>query len=112
MPHNFNVSRRHKIPEAEVIIPPRSTAVATISRTTRRDEHLRAIEKRGRTGWQQRSGYCSDSLVGTATFRYKTITGLRLPARNPPNQKTEAGIGREVLNRLTSLGMPISVCIK
>jgi hypothetical protein len=104
------ISHRH--PEADVIIPPRSTAVISDGGTTRRDEHLRTIEKNGRIGWQRRSGYCRRSLVETAMFRYKTIIGRRLHARTLSNQKTEARIGCRVLNRMTSLGMPISVRIK
>jgi hypothetical protein len=49
------ISRRH--PEADVIIPPRSTAVVSESGTTRRDVHLRTIETHGRIGWQRHSGY-------------------------------------------------------
>jgi hypothetical protein len=45
-------------------------------------------------------------------YRYKTIIGRRLHARTLPNQKTEAKIGCNVLNRLTSLGMPVSVRVK
>jgi hypothetical protein len=75
-------SRCH--PEAEVIIPPRSTAIVSESGTTRRDEHLRTIEKHGRIGWQRRSGYCRRSLVETAMFRYKTIIGRRHHARALP----------------------------
>jgi hypothetical protein len=104
------ISRRH--PEADVIVPPRSTAVISVSGTTRRDAHLRTIETHGRIGWQRRSGYCRRSLVETAMFRYKTIIGRRLRARNLSNQKTEARIGCAVLNQMTSLGMPISVRIK
>ena len=104
------VSRRH--PDADVIIPPRSTAVMSESGTTRRDEHLRTIEEHGRIEWQRRSGYCRRSLVETAMFRYKTIIGRRLHARTLPNQKTEARIGCAVLNRMTNSGMPISIRIK
>src|ERR1700680_2287623 len=104
------ITRRH--PEADVIIPSRSTAVMTESGTTRRDAHLRTIERHGRIGWQRRSGYCRRSLVETAMFRYKTIIGRRLHARTLPNQKTEARTGCAVLNRMTSLGMPIFVRIK
>jgi hypothetical protein len=104
------ILQRH--PEADVIIPPRSTAVISESGTTRRDEHLRTIEKHGRIGWQRRSGYCRRSLVETAMFRYKIIIGRRLHARTLSNQKTEARIGCAVLNRMTGLGMPISVRIK
>src|ERR1700676_2967965 len=38
------ITRRH--PEADVIIPPRLTAVVSESGTTRRDAHLRTIERR------------------------------------------------------------------
>ena len=95
-----------------MIIPPRSTAVLSASGTTQRDKHLQTIEKHGRIGWQRRSGYSRRSLVETAMYRYKTIIGRRLHARNLPNQKTEAKIGCEVLNRMTGLGMPVSVRIK
>ncbi len=104
------ISQRH--PETDVIIPPRSTAIVSESGTTRRDEHLQTIEKHGRIGWQRRSGYCRRSLAETAMFRYKTIFGRRIHARTLPNQKTAARIGSAVLNRMTNLGMPISVRIK
>ena len=45
-------------------------------------------------------------------YRYKTIIGRRLHARILPNHKTEAKIGCNVLNRMTSLGMPVSVRVK
>jgi hypothetical protein len=104
------VERRH--PGAEVIILPRSTATLSESGTTRRDAHLRTIDKHGRIGWQRRSGYGRRSLVETAMFRYKTIVGRRIRARSLPNQKTEAKIGCAVLNRITGLGMPVSIRIK
>jgi hypothetical protein len=104
------ISRRH--PEADVIIPPRSTAVVSESGTTRRDVHLRTIERHRRIGWQRHSGYCERSLVETAMFCCKTIIGRRLHARALSNQKTEARIGCDVLNRMTRPGMPISVRIK
>ena len=46
-----------------------------------------------------------------AIFRYKTIIGRRLHARNLPNQRTEAKIGCNALNRMTALGMPASAGI-
>ncbi|MGC8531762.1 MAG: IS5/IS1182 family transposase, partial [Acidiphilium sp.] len=100
-------------PGAAIIIPPRSTAVAGQNETpTQRDRHLEAIAKHGRRGWQQRSGYGRRSLVETAMFRYKTIIGRRLHARTLPNQQTEAKIACNVLNRMASLGMPVSVRVK
>ena len=62
-------------------------------------------------GWQQRSGYNRRSLVETAVYRYKTIIGRRLQARTLPKQRTEAKIGCNVLNRMTSFGMPVSARI-
>jgi hypothetical protein len=95
-------------PEASVIIPPRSTAVPSATATTQRDLHLQAIATHGRMGWQGASGYNRRSLVETGMFRYKTILGPRLDARNLPNQLAEAKIGCKVLNRMAKLGMPIS----
>jgi transposase len=97
-----------RYPEATVIIPPRATAVADETTATQRDRHLETIARHGRMGWQRRSGYNRRSLVETAMFRYNTIIGRRLNARTLPNQRTEAKIGCNVLNRMTGLGMPTS----
>jgi hypothetical protein len=45
-------------------------------------------------------------------YRYKTIIGRRLHARTLPNQQIEAKIGCNALNRMTSLGMPVSIRVK
>jgi hypothetical protein len=100
------VAERH--PSATVIIPPRATSVAGETTATQRDQHLAMIDEHGRMGWQRRSGYNQRSLVETAMFRYKTIIGRRLQARTSSNQKTEAKIGCNVLNRMARLGMPAS----
>jgi len=104
------VIKRH--PEAAVIIPPRGTTVASETTTTQRDRHIAAIDEHGRMGWQRRSGYNRRSLVETAMYRYKTIVGRRLHARALPNQRTEAKIGCNVLNRMTTLGMPATIRIR
>jgi hypothetical protein len=103
------VTERH--PEATVVIPPRTTAIARETTTTQRDRHLAFIEQHGRMGWQRNSGYNRRSLAETAMYRYKTIIGRRLRARNLSTQRTEAKIGCNVLNRMTGLGMPVSVRI-
>ena len=103
------VAERH--PVAAVIIPPRATAVPSVTAATQRDRHLAAIAKHGRIGWQRSSGYNRRSLAETAVFRYKTIIGRRLHARTLSNQRTEPKIGCNVLNRMTRLGMPVSVRI-
>jgi transposase len=104
------VLRRY--PAARVIIPPRSTAILSDTGTTQRDDHLRSIARHGRLGWQRRSGYGRRSLVETAMYRYKTIIGRRLHVRTLSNQRTEAKIGCNVLNRMTSPGMPVSFRVK
>jgi hypothetical protein len=45
-------------------------------------------------------------------YRYKTIVGRRLHARALPNQRTETKIGCNVLNRMTTLGMPTTVRLR
>ena len=97
--------------EAAIIIPPRSTSVPDETTTTQRSAHVAAIAKHGRMGWQRRSGYNCRSLAETAVYRYKNIVGRRLRARTLPNQRTEAKIGCNLLNRMTRLGMPVSVRI-
>jgi hypothetical protein len=63
-------------------------------------------------GWQRSLGYNRRSLVETAMFRYKTIIGRRLHTRILRNQRTEAKLGCNVLNRMTGLGMPVSTRIR
>jgi transposase len=101
------VAERH--PDAAVIIPPRVTAVASGTTETQRDLHIATIAKHGLIGWQRRSGYNRRSLIETAMFRYKTIVGRRLHTRTLPNQRTEARIGCNILNRMTGLGTPAPV---
>jgi hypothetical protein len=72
------VAERH--PGATIIIPPRATAVASAAATTQRDQHIATIAKHGRMGRQRRSSYNRRRLIKTAMFRYKTITGRRLPS--------------------------------
>ena len=93
------VATRH--PDAEIIIPPRATAVPNETTVTQRDWHITTIEKHGRMGWQRRSGYNRRSLVETAVYRYKTIIGRRLQARTLSTQQTEAKIGCSVLRGST-----------
>jgi hypothetical protein len=104
------VAERH--PDAAVIIPPRVTAVPSETTATLRDKHLATIVQHGRISWQRSPGYNRRSLVETAMFRYKTVIGRRLHARILANQRTEAKIACNVLNRMTGLGMPASARIR
>ena len=64
------VGKRH--PDAEVIVPPRSTAVLSENgegAPTQRDRHLQSIAEHGRIGWQKASGYTRRALVESAIGR-------------------------------------------
>src|SRR3954452_6322462 len=53
-----DVAERH--PDAEVVVPPRSTAVPSATAETvptQRDRHLQLIAEKGRMGWQKATGY-------------------------------------------------------
>ena len=98
-------------PEAEVIIPPRTTAVLSdtaASAPTQRDQHIQMIAERGRLGWQRAVRYGRRSLVEVAMMRYKVLIGRSLRARTLPAQKAEARAACAVINRMTELGMPVS----
>jgi len=97
-----------------VVIPPRATAVPSAAAETapdQRDHHLQLIQDRGRMGWQRAVGYGRRSLGETALSRYKALIGPGLRARTLSAQKTEARGGCSVLNRVTRLGMPVSMRI-
>ncbi|SMF89948.1 Transposase DDE domain-containing protein [Azospirillum oryzae] len=103
------ISDRH--PTAAVIIPPRATAVLSQqadTTPTQRDHHIQQIVEKGRMIWQAATGYGRRALVETVFFRYKVLIGRSLRARSLPAQKIEARIACAVLNRMTSLGMPVS----
>ena len=98
-------------PDATVVIPPRSNAVlsdAADTEPTQRDRHIEMLANKGRMGWQKAVGYGKRSLVETAFYRYKILIGRRLRARTLSAQKVEARIACTVINRMTSLGMPVS----
>jgi hypothetical protein len=106
------VTERH--PAAEVIVPPRSTAVLSedVETTpTQRDRHLQNIAEHGRMGWQKTSGYTRRALVETAISRLKRVIGDALRSRTDRRRTTEVAIAISTLNRMLELGRPKSVRI-
>jgi len=88
---------------ANIVIPPRSTAVESSGDTgppDQRDKHIAAIAKDGRLEWQAATGYGQRSLVETAIGRYKGLIGRRLRARSFPARQTEVTIGSILLNHM------------
>lgn len=100
----------------KILIPPQKNAKIWThgnSKTERhkRDENLREIRKTTRKKWKESSGYHVRSLSETGMFRWKTIFGGVLRARNFMRQKTEVLIKSRVLNKMTKLGMPESYAV-
>lgn len=74
-----------------------------------RDENIRAISAKGRKKWKQESGYHRRSKAEVAMFRYKTIFGGAMNARQHERQKREGLIKCRILNIMTHHGMPQSI---
>lgn len=74
-----------------------------------RDQNLRCIRQVGRKRWKVLVGYHTRSLAETAMFRFKTIFGNQLSARTFSRQLTEVRLKCAALNRMTQLGLPVSV---
>jgi hypothetical protein len=106
------VTERH--PAADVIVPPRSTAVLSDdaeTTPTQRDRHLQSIAEHGRMGWQKRSGYTRRALVETAVSRFKRVIGDSLRFRMDRRRATEIAIAVHALNRRPELGRPKTIRI-
>jgi len=99
----------NKNPDAAIIIPPPKNAVEGNSSVDQRNEHTSFIKKHGRMAWQKMTEYGMRAYAELAMLRYKTIIGPKMKARKLPQQKTEAQVSVRVLNRMTGLGMPISI---
>lgn len=100
-----------KQPHAQIVIPPHKTAILSAQGDTQRDGHIRMIEAHGRMNWQKSTGYHKRNTVELAVLRFKGIFGNTLKARALPQQEAEVWSAKEALNRMTQLGMPISVKI-
>jgi DDE family transposase len=101
-------------PDADVIIPPRSTAVLSDiaeNTPTQRDRYLQNIDEHGRMGWQKRSGYTRRALVESAISRLKRAIGDALCSRTDRRRATEIAIAVHALNRMLELGRPKAVRI-
>jgi hypothetical protein len=100
----------------KILIPPQKNAKIfqhgnTKAQRHKRDENLRQIRKVGRQKWKEGSGYHIRSLSETGMFRWKTIFGGVLRARDFARQKTEILIKSRILNKMTYLGMPESYAV-
>ncbi len=92
-------------PDAAVVVPPRSNAVASSTAETvptQRDRHLQLLGERGRIAWQAASDYNWRALVEADVSRFKRVIGDALRSRTDRRRATEVAIAVGVLN----LGRP------
>lgn len=105
----------------EGIIPPQRNAVFWVDEQGLIKDHDRnkiLLEiggyedyEEGRKRWKENSNYHRRSLSETAMFRFKKNFGSELYSRKMETQQVEAQIKISVLNRMTALGMPLSISI-
>jgi hypothetical protein len=98
---------------AKAVIPPRKDAKIwqhgnRKAKPHPRDENLRSIRKQGRKRWKRDSGYHRRSIAETTMFRFKTIFGGNLSARQLDNQAVELFIKCVALNRMIQIAKPDS----
>lgn len=114
----YNTGRINGI---SVIVPPREHAVTLNEKYSnaerfkiswQRDDTIRAVRKKSKAEWKKESDYHKRSLVEMTFFRYKTVFGERMAARNFANQKAEVLLRSRLLNKLNQIGKPASVPIK
>ena len=101
------IIERH--PEAEIIVPPRSTAVPSETAETaptQRDRHLHFIAEHGRMAWQRASGYTVRARAEAAISRWKRVVGDRLRAHTDERRATEVDVAVHALNRMLEFGRP------
>ncbi len=95
-----------------VVIPPRKTASPSKPSEDvfrQRDAAIAKIAEVGRRRWRKEAGAHQQARAENGMFRYKRIIGDALRGRNSATQTREAKVGVLVINRMTALGMPVSV---
>ena len=104
------IERHREGRSPRVLIPPTKNAQLRpeSSRSRERNRNIRSRTSLGKRTWHTWSGYSKRSLAETTMCRYKTIIGPMVRARTLQGQRVEARVGCQILNRMTSLGMPES----
>ena len=95
---------------ADVVIPPRRNAKPwkkDSPEATGRNEALRAIKRLGRTLWRHWSGYHRRSRAETKMNCVKLLS-QKLMARDFDRQTAELQVRIAILNRFTTLGIPVT----
>lgn len=74
-----------------------------------RDDTVLRVREKGSSEWKKEVGYHKRSLAETAMFRVKTLLGNRLKSKLFSHQCIEVAIWCRAINKLNTLGMPITV---
>ena len=74
-----------------------------------RNEAIEHIARSGKQDWKKESGYHRRSLVENVMYRFKTLTGDRLWARDVDVQDAEVAVRVGIINRMVVLARPKSV---
>ncbi|MFT6082026.1 MAG: hypothetical protein ACJAQZ_004102 [Planctomycetota bacterium] len=97
---------------AKVVVPPVKAAQIGGRGSRWRDRVIRRIRKVGRRQWRKESGYHQQARAENTFFRYESILGDRLHARDADAQSIEARLACNILNRMTKLRMSASYAVR
>ncbi len=100
----------------QAIVPPDRNAIykGSVDEAMRQRDldvaaiHILGGDERARKIWKKLIGYYKRSLAETTFSRIKRILGPNLKARKFENQKVECQVKCLIMNKMISLGMPIS----
>lgn len=93
---------------AKIVISPRENGVSSDEWSDERNKTLDIINKHGYGGWCKIRKYGFQNYAELAMQRYKKIIGTKMHSRELSRQRNESVIGVSILNKFTTLGMPIS----
>jgi hypothetical protein len=104
------IERHREGRSPRVLIPPKKNAKLSpkSANSRERNRNIRSRKRLGKRTWHTKSGYSKRSRAETTISRYKTTIGSMVRARTLQGQRVEARVGCQILNRMTSLGMPES----
>ena len=94
--------------QAKLIVPPRENAVAW-DVDHPRTQALAEIQGKGLAAWKKDTGYHRRSLAENAMYRLKQLFGEAVASRLFDAQVNEVHARIAAMNRMTYLGMPVSV---
>ena len=98
-------------PETIPIIPPRKNARYSNGRgevKNSRDANILLIKSLGKRTWEEIFQFSKRNIVENVFYRYKTILGPKMRSRKLISQEIESMIGCNILNKMRTLGMPVS----